>query len=393
LKIKCRPEDFQVEELWRCPIDRTGPFTLYQLAKKNANTIDAVRHAARLAHVPMKDVFFAGLKDRHAATKQYVSIKGGPRRDFHGSGYSLRFLGGLPRHLSRKDYQGNRFTVTVRDLRGSEADRLAERVSEVAQSGVPNYFDDQRFGSLRGSGEFAAEQLIRGDAEGALKLLLARPSREDTGAARKVKKLIADGWGDWAGLRRRLPPTTRELPIVELLAQRPEAFVEAFERLERNIRTIVLHAFQSYLFNETLARLIEQEIKADLIRAPYLAGEFVFWRSLTDEQTRRMKTTRIPLASAGAKTASPSGEILAAMLRERQLAPEMFALKELRRTRFARGKRRTAVWPDGMKMRTPCLDEMNRKRWATRLSFELPSGSYATIVLKRLTFDMTTRRR
>jgi len=388
VKIKSRPADFQVTEIRRLAIERSGPVTLYELSKRSVGTIEAVRHAAKVLGVDMKRVFFAGLKDRHAETRQYVSIVGGPPRDVIGSGYALRYVGGARKHPSRKSFLGNRFAVTVRDLSAVEAETFIERAQAVARDGVPNYFGDQRFGSLRGSGEFAAKRLILGDAEGALKCALASPSREDRSGARKVKVMLRDLWGRWDELAVRLPPRARELKIVRALARKPDDFPRAFELLERNLRVLMLHAYQSFLFNEVLARFLARELAGEFIRARYRAGTFLFPMELDDEKRKRLRELKLPLVSAKMGHSSEAGDIIEEVLAEEGVRPEMFRLDDLERTRFSSGSRSVFVVPADLKTDGPFEDELNAKRFAVSFSMQLPPGSYATVVLKRLTYDM-----
>src|SRR5439155_13536155 len=147
-------------------------------------------------------ISFGGLKDRHARTEQAISIRGGPERKFEGSAFRVEFLGRSRDPITRASFHGNRFEITVRDL-GEIPD-----LGPVKRFGIPNYFDDQRFGSLRGTdGEFIGRALVRGENEKALKLALASPSGEDRKKERDLKTLLRDRWGDWAALATELPPT------------------------------------------------------------------------------------------------------------------------------------------------------------------------------------------
>ena len=57
------------------------------------------------------------------------------------------------------------------------------------------------------------------------------------------------------------------------------------------------------------------------------------------------------------------------------------------RLTFPKGERSPWVTPEGLEGSVPCSDELNRGRLAVTLSFSLPPGSYATVVVKRLTYD------
>src|SRR3954466_2768499 len=201
MKIKQKPEDFVVIEQDRYELSKTGPYALYRLSKWDIGTIEAIQSLARGWNLSRTQISFGGLKDRHARTEQMISIRGGPDRNFDGPAFRLEFLGRSRDPVTRASFHGNRFVITVRDL--AEIPDL----DPVKRHGLPNYFDDQRFGSLRGTeGEFIGRALVRGEYEKALKLALASPSGEDRKKERDLKVLLRDRWGDWAGLSKELPP-------------------------------------------------------------------------------------------------------------------------------------------------------------------------------------------
>src|SRR5207253_5179466 len=78
MKIKERPEDFQVEELTDLHPQDSGPFALYRLEKRNLNTLDALQFVRRRWKIDRQRMSFGGLKDRHAQTIQYFTIFHGP---------------------------------------------------------------------------------------------------------------------------------------------------------------------------------------------------------------------------------------------------------------------------------------------------------------------------
>ena len=67
----------------------------------------------------------------------------------------------------------------MRNLTAEPAERIVALRDTLARDGVPNYFDDQRFGSLGASGEFIAKPWCLGDYERALWLALAEHNPHD----------------------------------------------------------------------------------------------------------------------------------------------------------------------------------------------------------------------
>jgi tRNA pseudouridine13 synthase len=375
VKIKQKPEDFVVTELDRYDLAKTGPYALYRLVKWDIGTIEAVRNLASHWKLPASQISFGGLKDRHARTEQVISIRGGPERRFEGSTFRVDFLGRSRDPISRASFHGNRFEITVRDL------QEIPDLEPVRRFGVPNYFDDQRFGSIRGTGgDFIGLALVRGDYEGALKLAIASPSGRDRKQERELRTLLRDRWGDWAGLAKDLPPST-ERSVAHFLAGRPGAFGFAFELLDRNLRVLYLSAYQSWLWNRTLAAIVRK--LPDPYEVEYAAGRHVFYRSLSPADHDRLAELAIPLIAPSQKFEGEAAEIVASLLREEGVEQRQFRLKKLAKTFFGKGLRDAVIAPAGLKA-SAGEDELNPGRRRLTLAFELPRGAYATVILKRL---------
>ena len=88
--------------------------------------------------------------------------------------------------LDSSHSEGNRFQIIVRDLSPLELDRLRESIDPVREFGLPNYFDEQRFGNLRHGQGWIALDLLHGDTEGALKRLIASASTHDNRENKKT---------------------------------------------------------------------------------------------------------------------------------------------------------------------------------------------------------------
>ena len=173
VKVKRLPEDFCVEELTDLTPARGGTFALYRLRKTGLGTLEAIEAVQRRWELHRRRLSWGGLKDKHAVTSQYLTIHRGPQRGLQQGPLSLEFLGWLDRPFQPGDIRGNRFDITLRTLSQEALDRALEALPEVQTAGIPNYFDDQRFGSVGVSGEFIAEPWIRGDYERTLWLALA----------------------------------------------------------------------------------------------------------------------------------------------------------------------------------------------------------------------------
>src|SRR5579875_3485174 len=201
MKIKQRPDDFQVEELTTL-VPSDGPYALYRLEKRGWSTPDALAALRRRWRIELRRLSYGGLKDRHAATVQYLTIFHGPRRHLHHHDFAVQYLGQVAAPYTSRDIQANRFRLTLRDLPPAARPAIEARLNLLAREGVPNYFDDQRFGSVAGEGgEFMARLLVRGQFEEALRLALTAPYEYDRAAQKEEKRLLTAHWGDWPRLK------------------------------------------------------------------------------------------------------------------------------------------------------------------------------------------------
>src|SRR5262249_56516182 len=75
----------------------------------------------------------------------------------------------------------------------------------VEVAGLPNYFDDQRFGSVGEQCEFVAKEMVFGRFERALWLVLAAPYEHDRAEAKREKATLRELWGKWPECQAKLP--------------------------------------------------------------------------------------------------------------------------------------------------------------------------------------------
>ena len=73
-QIRRHPEDFQVTEELGWELSGEGEHDYLYIEKSGANSQWVAKQLAQFANVPLKDVGFAGLKDRHAVTRQWFSV-------------------------------------------------------------------------------------------------------------------------------------------------------------------------------------------------------------------------------------------------------------------------------------------------------------------------------
>ena len=250
-------------------------FTLY---KENRDTIDATVQLARGLHVSSNIFSFAGTKDRRAVTTQRVTAFKLPALKLADFMAKLPFgdsiLAGdfayVAAPLRLGDHNGNRFTITLRDVSCGEAE-LDHALAQLARRGFINYFGLQRFGTnSEAPSHLTGAALLRADWTEALRLLLAHRDNE-----REDEKHARDLWAetrDPAAVLQVMPRRmASERSVLEGLRQHGvNNVLTAFSRLPRTLKGMYLHSFQSYLWNHAASHRVrlfgvERVIAGDLV--------------------------------------------------------------------------------------------------------------------------------
>jgi tRNA pseudouridine13 synthase len=384
MKLKRLPEDFQVEE--QVALQPTGgPFALYRLTKQGLGTPEAIDAVLRRLNLPRDAVAFAGLKDKHARTTQFVTIHGGPRRGLSQTNLELEYVGQAERPIHARDITANRFVVVIRDLSETELESTTQNLAAIARDGLPNYFDNQRFGSLGVSGEFLAQPWCLGDYQRALWLAIAEENVHDRPDERREKEILREQWGNWRRCQELLP-CAQCSHIISLLANQRGDFRRAITLVRQDLRSIWLAAFQSHLWNQILAGAIRDLCPAEQCSLQTIARrEVPFFRDLSDDQRRQLQGTILPLPSA--RLHLEEGPLKS--LYDRVLAAQGIELRQIRvkypRDSFFSKGERAAVFRAGDLAHESADDDLYPGSRKLTLRFTLPRGSYATILVKRVT--------
>jgi len=150
-KLKTQPEHFVVKENLGFKFSGSGEHLMIKIRKTGENTSFVANELAKVCGVKSKDVGWAGLKDRHAITEQWLSIQL-PKPDtpdfteFELQYPSIKILD-TARHnkkLRPGDLIGNDFEVVLSEV--TNVEEVESRIKLVLETGVPNYFGVQRFG-------------------------------------------------------------------------------------------------------------------------------------------------------------------------------------------------------------------------------------------------------
>ena len=322
-RVKASPEDFRVDELPAYPPQGSGPHLWLRIEKRGRTTREVVRALALALGVPDREVGFAGLKDRAAVTTQWLSFPLARDPDPATlAGEGHRVLE-VSRHQNKLRTGHLRGNRFAVTVRGGDPVRAHACAEALRARGLPNFFGTQRFGAA----------------------------------------------GRNAELGRALLLGLRDDPEVRRAAR------------DRFLRRLLLSAWQSRLFNAWLTErmrdgLFATALAGDVLKKLVSGGIFVCQDPAVD--TARVASFELSPAGPmfGHRLRAAEGEAL--VREERLLAAEGVTTADLARGGGeTEGTRRAG--------RIPVAIELHPVEGGYRAEFDLPSGSYATVVLGELT--------
>jgi len=396
--IKRTPADFQVEEILSSDFTSQkkdeGPFALYRLEKQSLATPEAVGQLARALKAPAASFAYAGLKDKHASTIQYVTLKLAPEIEAPptatGPGWKIEKLGFVPRSITASDIEQNRFSITLRNLAEPDSKDIDSAIALLRVPDAPssvrivNYFGDQRFGSARHGRGFLAKDLIKGDFEAALKLAIATEARKDRMDQKVFKRTLLENWGQWKAVLPKLRPCP-ERRAIERLVNSSGDFRAAFCALPYLLQQLSVYAYQSFLWNAIARRMIESTCvpNGKVIAADDPFGEMLFPEAAAIPPD--LVALELPLLARNTVLAEPWKDAAERILGEEGIAVTELHIPGVRRPFFGEEPRRLFFEAREMTCSLAKTDETSSSRRLKRtLNFTLPRGCYATVLLRAL---------
>ena len=386
MRIKEREEDFIVEEEAFLPLAADGKCVICRVRKKGISTLEVQERLSSILGIPQSRISFPALKDKDAVAIQHASIEGEVPQKLRGRGFEVEALGRARRHLKPGDLRRNKFRITLRDLSHEEAERIKQRLEEVRNYGFPNYFDAQRFGSFVPEKGFLGRYLLLGDMEGALRLFLASPMLGDPPAMRRFKERAGELWGRWEELMK-IAPRSPQRSVLVYLKDHPLDFRGAVRRINPRLLSVFLSAYQSFLWNKAASLFLERRTSSqgvEIFRLEIAGADLVFYSSLPRKLLEELEDKEIPLPRRGLKIEdSEIEEVLGRVMEEEGLNPENLKVRFTEKVFLSGGSRRVLAFPQNLSLEEG-EDELFCGRRKLVLSFSLPPGSYATMLLRSL---------
>lgn len=359
MKIKQIPEDFIVTEMIKLKKSKSGDYTYFWLTKRNWTTLRAIVEIASKSHVSFKRFKFAGTKDRNAVTKQAVSafkVEPDVLKNVRLKDIEIEIIGFGKEPTSLGYLEGNRFDITIRDLKKDDFDVIKKNSAKIKKSGCLNYFGEQRFGS--GNTALIGKEIIKGRFEQAAKYMITY-SEDKNKVAKEAREFAKKHWGNWGDILAQMPKFLGlEKAVLNQLVQVPTDFAGALRKLPKPVRRMYVHGYQSWIFNKALEKIKDKKFT---------------------------KTKKLPVPGFETKLGNDKfSKAIKEILMEENVVLEEFRCTRMPELASAGSERSALFFPEKLKIGKLEKDELNNKKYKLKLSFELPKGDYATVLIKEL---------
>jgi len=165
--FKQSPRDFVVDEIPLYEFSGEGEHLILHIRKKSLSTHEMVGQIARYLGIKNKEIGYAGLKDKHAMTKQYISLHKKHEESLENFNHENIKILSKTYHNNKirvGHLKGNRFYIKIKKVNPTAAAKIDEALKKIAEAGMPNYFGYQRFGN-DGNNHILGEKIAKGEAK------------------------------------------------------------------------------------------------------------------------------------------------------------------------------------------------------------------------------------
>jgi tRNA pseudouridine13 synthase len=293
---------------------------------------------------------------------------------------------------------GNRFDIIVRDINDrvnfAHVDNIASFINEYG--GFPNYFGVQRFGIIRPVTHIVGKYIVKDDFEKAVMTYIANPIVGEDEETYNLRKDLQKTY-DFAGALKSYPNKLNfEKAILNKLIINPNDFIGAIQELPKNLLTMFVYAYQSFLFNKIISARIKNKIPLNKA----VVGDIIlpFRKGIVDEIGIKVTKSNIKKVNlqiskdkafvSGVLFGSDSifseglmGEIEHKIIDSEKLDPRDFIIPSIPFISSTGSRRPLLAKVKDFKFNF-INDDLNKNKKALNMKFELYKGSYATSLLR-----------
>lgn len=265
-KLRLNPEDFCVGEISNYPAKSdNGKYLIADVTTKNWETNLFVRELSNKLHISRQRINFAGTKDKRAITTRLISIYGvSAERLSKIKIKNVKIQNVYPSDSPVKigNLIGNRFEITIRGIEKEFDINHIKKISSFIEKcgGFPNFYGIQRFGIIRPITHIVGKYIVKDDFEKAVMTYIGNPIEGEDMDSYKLRERLERTKNFSEALKSYPDNLNFEKAILNKLVNNPKDYIGALKELPKNLLTMFVYAYQSYLFNRILSERIRKKI-------------------------------------------------------------------------------------------------------------------------------------
>jgi tRNA pseudouridine13 synthase len=424
-KYKDDPKDFIVKEITEegkvlemkedyqsSPyLENKDNFTTFNLVKINKVTFNAINQIARALKIPPSIISYSGLKDKRSISVQKVSIRGNFVKELKKLNIKDLFIRSITptkKSVNLGSNRGNHFEITIRRIEPREnlKSDIEDIINHLSKNGFPNYYGLQRFGKYRPNSHIVGKHILNENYKEAFYEFVCKLySLEHDNVCKqrwKIKQVI-DNNGDLEKAFTDFPRGLNyEWNLINHLVNHPGDYQGAIRSLSPDLVSLLINSFQSYLFNRMLSLRVkngyplDQPVEGDVIsilddtHGTLTDIKFKYGKLYKThlDQVLKMNRGAIVIPLVGYKTDMDNFPLIKKffleIIEEQNISMDIFNSPLLKEYDLKGAIRSMIVKPIGLKIVEFDDDERYKGRKKVKIEFSLPSGCYATMLLREL---------
>lgn len=378
--IKDNPEDFIVEEIPAYSPCGHGDHLYLRVEKQGMSTFAMIQRISEAVGMRQQDIGYAGLKDSTSVSRQTISLPAAAAdriATLNLENITILESSYHTNKLRLGHLRGNRFHVRINGVVADAEQRALDILHVLEHTGVPNFYGAQRYGAL-GDNHLIGQAMMQEQFEQAAALIIGNPEKITN--QRWHQAALAYAEGDLDGALAAFPGRFRdERRLLHTLLRRKD-HRQAVLSLPRKLLRLYLSAYQAYLFDQQVQMRIES---IDLLwpgDIAYIHGKGACFH-VEDHEAEQIRADRLEISPTGMlagrkmmRADGQTGILEQAILDKEKLTDDSF-------TKFSGLKMAGERRP----LRVPLTHISCQQLGSTLLlSFALPSGSFATTVLREV---------
>jgi len=401
-KIRTIPEDFKVYEVSKHPAEnKDGKFVIADITVTNWETNNLIRELSKKLHISRKRISFAGTKDKRAKSTRLMSFYNISRKELTNikiKDVEIKNIYRSNRPIKIGDLIGNRFEIFIRDIDDTDEKQIQDIVSIIYNNGgFPNFYGIQRFGTIRPITHIVGRKIINGDFENAVMTYVANPIIGEEVDTFRLRKKLEKTRNFSEALKSYPRYLNFEKAMLNKLVVDSEDYVNALKELPKNLLTMFIYSYQSYLFNKILSKRIQKKLPLNAaiigdvilpVRKDVIDGEI----PVTDRNIEKVNkqiykgkafVSAVLFGSDTKFSEGEMGEIEHKIIDKEKIDPRDFIIPDIPYL-SSKGSRRPIL--SNVKDLDFKLidDDLNKGKLSVKLKFELSKGCYATSLLREI---------